>query len=81
MIMWPARSVADDVQIYLPLRYNSEDSVQPLLECLKDVKSWMDTNFLSLNEYKTEIIMFGYNPSEYPADFLGPFTPNIRSFV
>lgn len=54
---------ADDVQIYLLLRYNSKDSVQPLLECLKDVKSWMDTNFLNLHENKTEIIIFGCNPS------------------
>lgn len=46
--------------------------------CLKDVKSWMDVNFLNLNEYKTEIIMFG---CKYPVDFLVTFTPNIRSFV
>ena len=35
---------ADDVQIYLPLKSKSKDSVQPLLDCLKDVKSWMDMN-------------------------------------
>lgn len=72
---------ADDVQIYLPLKYNSKDSIQPLLECLKDVKSWIDTNFFNLKENKTDIIVFGWNPSEYPADGLGPFTPNVRSSV
>lgn len=41
----------------------------------------MDTNFLNLNEDKTEIIMFGCDPSNYSADFLGPFTPNIPSSV
>ncbi|KAK0151915.1 hypothetical protein N1851_006719 [Merluccius polli] len=50
-----------------------------LLECLHDVKSWMAKNFLNLNDNKTEIIMFGCNPSDLPANFLGPLTPNVRS--
>ena len=72
---------ADDVQMYLPLTSKSKDSVQTLLDCLNDVKSWMTLNFLNLNENKTEIIMFGCGRADIPADFLGPLTPNIRSSV
>ena len=49
---------ADDIQVYLPLQANSKESVQPLLNCLNEVKAWMNINFLNLNEKKTEIIMF-----------------------
>jgi len=72
---------ADDVQIYLPLTSKSNDSVQTLLDCLNDVKSWMTSNFLNLNENKIEIIMFGCGPVDFPAGFLGHLTPNIRSSV
>ena len=33
--------------------------MQPLQNCLNDIKSWMELNFLNLNENKTEIVMFG----------------------
>ena len=49
---------ADDVQIYLPLNNTSKDPFQPLLNCIHDIKTWMDANFLTLNENKTEIIIF-----------------------
>uniref|UniRef100_A0A8C1IL60 Reverse transcriptase domain-containing protein n=1 Tax=Cyprinus carpio TaxID=7962 RepID=A0A8C1IL60_CYPCA len=49
---------ADDSQIYLPLRRDANGSLTPLLECLKDIKTWMSFNFLHLNEEKTEIIVF-----------------------
>ena len=48
---------ADDIQLYLPLVPDS-NSFQPLLDCLLDVKVWMDANFLNLNQNKTEIIIF-----------------------
>ena len=72
---------ADDIQIYLPLTSKSNDSVQTLLDCLNDVKSWMTANFLNLNENKTEIIMFGCGPADFLAGFQGPLTPNIQSSV
>ncbi len=50
---------ADDMQIYLPLKINEKTSVQVLLDCLKDIRSWMEANFLSMNKNKTEIIVFG----------------------
>ena len=51
---------ADDVQIYLPLEATSHDPFLPLLNCLQDVKAWMDSNFLTLNENKTEILIFDH---------------------
>ncbi len=48
---------ADDSQIYVPLR--KKDTVRPLLDCLDDIKAWMSLNFLSFNENKTEVMVFG----------------------
>ncbi len=35
----------DNVQIDLPLKTNNTDSLQPLLNCLRDLKIWLDLNF------------------------------------
>lgn len=43
---------ADDIQIYLPLQTN-KDGIIALQTCLKDVESWMESNFLRLNENMT----------------------------
>jgi len=50
---------ADDSQIYLPLAQKNAHSVQPLIDCLNDIKAWLSFNFLSLNENKTEVMMLG----------------------
>ena len=41
---------ADDVQIYVPLQMNCKDSVQSLLACITDIKTWMRHSFLNLND-------------------------------
>ncbi len=41
----------------VPLRKN--ESVRQLLDCLDDIKAWMSLNFLSFNENKTEVMVFG----------------------
>ncbi len=74
---------ADDTQLYLPL-----DSTLvvilffSLLACLKDIKEWMDENFLQLNENKTEVILFGSKPQidKYSA-FLGIFSQTITPML
>lgn len=50
---------ADDVQIYLPVKNNKKDTIKPLINCLSDLKVWMDQNFLCLNDSKTEVVVFG----------------------
>ena len=50
---------ADDVQVYLPLKVSSKESLHAVFNCMTDIKTWMDLNFLKLNENKTEIVLFG----------------------
>ena len=44
---------ADDLQIYLPVRPNDNTASTKLLDCITDVKQWLDRNFLHLNDSKT----------------------------
>uniref|UniRef100_A0A669DDM8 Reverse transcriptase domain-containing protein n=1 Tax=Oreochromis niloticus TaxID=8128 RepID=A0A669DDM8_ORENI len=75
-------SFADDIQIYLPLRLDCKDSLQPLFSCLSDVKTWMALNFLHLNESKTEVIVFGLPKDPNPSfDFMGPLTSECTSSI
>uniref|UniRef100_A0A8C6Q2K0 Reverse transcriptase domain-containing protein n=1 Tax=Nothobranchius furzeri TaxID=105023 RepID=A0A8C6Q2K0_NOTFU len=46
---------ADDGQIYMALK--SADPVQPLTDCLSEVRSWLSANFLHLNSSKLEAIL------------------------
>lgn len=55
---------ADDCQIYVPLAQSDAHTVQPLIDWLNDITAWLSLDFLSLNENKTEIMMF--EPSCYP---------------
>jgi len=41
------------IQRYLPVKNNSS-SVPSLLDCLHNIKCWMDINYLQLNKDKTE---------------------------
>ncbi len=69
---------ADDTQIYLPLKQNG--SLQPLLDCLKDIKAWMALNFLSFNENKTEVLLFGPNNARAgPLMNMSSLSPYIKS--
>ena len=55
----------DDTQNYMgfgPLTYSLEAQITCISKlelCLADVRSWMQVNFLKLNESKTEFIIFG----------------------
>ena len=61
-------------------RMINTDSPKPLLDCICDIKSWMDTNFLTLNENKTEVLVFEHGPA-FPVAQLGPLNVNTRPFV
>ncbi len=43
----------------MPFQKNDKNALTPLLNCLRDIKSWMASNFLKFNDNKTEIIFFG----------------------
>lgn len=51
---------ADDAQIYQVIKpLDNWDDISDRLEaCLFDIKSWMCTNMLKLNQDKTELIVF-----------------------
>ena len=74
----PFHCYADDVQLYLPLKADGQVALQSLLACLTNIKEWMGANFLSLNERKSEIVVFSRNTSALSNDVLGPLAANIR---
>jgi len=53
---------ADDTQLYIAFCPKTNGdlyiSVERLQVCIKDIRNWMTTNYLKLNEDKTEFIMF-----------------------
>lgn len=70
---------ADDLQIYLPLKPNDNVSLDSLLSCIDDIRMWLSQNFLSLNNEKTECIIFG-NPNG-SAVTLGALAPYLKPAV
>lgn len=72
------RCFADDIQIYLLLKSKGKDSVQPLLDRLSNIKSWMRPKFLNLNKSKTEMILFGLHVSlSSSVEIQGPLSSTI----
>ena len=50
---------ADDTQLYLTLRPSDRsEQLQPLENCVRDVKAWTISNRLLLNDSKTEVVQF-----------------------
>ncbi len=54
---------ADDTQLYLSFspqhQANADTAVSRMQNCIVDIRSWMISNFLKLNEEKTEFAIFG----------------------
>jgi hypothetical protein len=54
---------ADDTQVYLSFEISKENgaqqAMQKLEECITLVRGWMATNFLKLNDEKTELLILG----------------------
>uniref|UniRef100_A0A8C6LW02 Reverse transcriptase domain-containing protein n=1 Tax=Nothobranchius furzeri TaxID=105023 RepID=A0A8C6LW02_NOTFU len=49
---------ADDCQVIFPIRRGGLSNLQPLLDCLEDIKLWLAQNYLCFNKNKTEVILF-----------------------
>ena len=51
---------ADDTQLYLSFNPKDFDTARKRIEeCISDIRSWMASSFLCLNDSKTEFIVFG----------------------
>ena len=50
---------ADDTQLYLSIKPDQTKQVDKLSTCVRDIKTWMSTNYLLLNSEKTEVIIIG----------------------
>ena len=51
---------ADDTQIYLSFNVNqSNDAFKKMELCINDIRRWMASNFLRLNDDKTELLVIG----------------------
>uniref|UniRef100_A0A8C6KP73 Reverse transcriptase domain-containing protein n=1 Tax=Nothobranchius furzeri TaxID=105023 RepID=A0A8C6KP73_NOTFU len=70
---------ADDCQLYASVKPN--DSLQPLVECCNDVKSWLSENVLLLNDAKTEAIIFSPKTSQSPQLTLPFITSGLKTYV
>ena len=58
-----AHGYADDHQLYLAFRPDSsisqESAVEAIQYCVKDVRQWMLSNELKINDSKTEFLLLG----------------------
>ena len=50
-------SYADDTQLYISTNPSSQLPPPSLVNCLRDIKTWMSTNLLKLNKNKTELMV------------------------
>jgi len=48
----------DDTQLYIPLK-RDKFPLNHLTDCLQELKTWLNKNFLHLNDDKTQIVLFG----------------------
>jgi hypothetical protein len=51
---------ADDTQLYMAIKPTSNwiDVASRLQICISDISSWMRSNFLKINQEKTQLIIF-----------------------
>uniref|UniRef100_A0A3Q3MWV1 Reverse transcriptase domain-containing protein n=1 Tax=Labrus bergylta TaxID=56723 RepID=A0A3Q3MWV1_9LABR len=49
----------DDIQLYISINSITTETCSTLTNCLNEIKTWMHTNFLSLNYAKSDIIIIG----------------------
>jgi hypothetical protein len=50
---------ADDTQLYITMKSHDRSmAIEKIESCIRDVKTWMNQNYLVLNETKTEVLHF-----------------------
>lgn len=54
---------ADDCQLYISIKPN--DRMQPLADCIGDLKGWLVDIFLLLNDIKTEAIILSVKAASF----------------
>ena len=55
---------ADDTQLFVSFHpSNSEQAVNILHSCVEDIRKWMASHHLKLNEDKTEVLLIGNKAS------------------
>ena len=53
---------ADDCTVYLPFEdFNQSVAEAKMSDCIDEIKTWMNRNFLKLNSNKTAIMLFSSN--------------------
>ena len=51
---------ADDTQLYTTFKpEESEEAMDRLEQCIEDIRKWMASHYLKLNDSKTEFMIFG----------------------
>ncbi len=50
---------ADDTPLYISTKPDETSKLSKLTECVKNIKDWMNSNYLLLNSDKTEILLIG----------------------
>ncbi len=59
------QAYADDTQLYISVSSNNLAPVNDLIQCIEDIRLWMATNFLKLNQDKTEILLVSTKTLRY----------------
>ena len=55
----PYHVYADDTQLYMSFRIGSHSTAAAKIEkCVSEIKSWMNNNWLQLNDSKSEVLLF-----------------------
>ena len=61
---------ADDTQAYMSISNASqwENATNAIAACFNDIRLWMNSNFLKLNDTKTEFIIFSPSNHQFPRE-------------
>lgn len=75
-------SNADDTQLYISAKPNDTAAITSITNCLLAIDKWISSNFLKLNEDKTEILLVGPKAKRNMlVNNLGIFTHRVKPEV